>query len=231
MEHAFRVNGKDIRRTREQVIEALRGVEPARIRTHSVRIGGVVYPVKQAFGVAFGLDHAEFGTQTARRLLGRMGFCVRTAPRRPRGADSRGRPALKPSDEMDAMLPASVEVLAVAIVLEWSWWEWWTDIEQDDMTGAWIPLPMLPGVYEVAVHGEEQRLYIGRASNLNLRVKHALVKGTSEHPAGRKIAATEDLSRVCVRWAETDRPAAAEEELHRRHRQHSGVLPKYTQRT
>ena len=33
---------------------------------------------------------------------------------------------------------------------------------------------------------------------------------------------------VEVRWAETDRPAAAEEELHRRHRERFGRLPRYT---
>ena len=231
MQYEFTVNKRVIRRTREEVIAALRGVEPARVRTHGVQIGGTEYPVKQAFGIAFGLDHADFGTQTARRTFARLGFHPTVRSRHPRGTDASGRPSLRPDNELDAILGMEIELLAVAIDLEWEWWEWWDDIERNDMTGEGVSIPHCAGVYEVKVYGEDPLLYIGRASNLQMRVKHGLVKGSSEHPAGDKIRANEDLSRVCVRWARTDRPAAAEEELHRRHVLRFGAMPKYTIRT
>ena len=92
-------------------------------------------------------------------------------------------------------------------------------------------MPHSSGVYEVTVHGEERLLYIGRAWDLQMRVRHGLVKGHSLHPAGDKTRAKEDVSRVCVRWATRGRPAAAEEELLRRHMQRFGAPPKYTIRT
>lgn len=231
MEHEFRANKRVIRRTREEVIAALRGVKPARLRTHTVRIGGTDYPVKQAFGIAFGLDHADFGTQTARRAFMRLGCNLDVRSTRPRGTDTSGRPSLKPDNETDRTLPMEFELLAVAIDLEWEWWEWWEDLARSDMTGEGVGMPHCPGVYEVKVYGEDRLLYIGRASNLEMRVKHGLVKGSSVHPAGNKIRRNEDLSRLCVRWATTDRPAAAEEELLRRHMLRFGAPPKYTIRT
>jgi hypothetical protein len=57
------------------------------------------------------------------------------------------------------------------------------------------------------------------------------VKGSVPHQAGNKIRRSEDTSRVLVRWALTDWPAAAEEALHKQHVREHGRLPKYTQRT
>jgi hypothetical protein len=74
-------------------------------------------------------------------------------------------------------------------------------------------------------------LVIGKAVNIGKRIKTDLVRGKGPHPAGDKIRAREDTSRLTVRWALTDRPAAAEEELHQQHVRKYGALPKYTQRT
>jgi len=87
------------------------------------------------------------------------------------------------------------------------------------------------GVYEAKYVDDEQRLTIGKASDLRMRVKQGLVKGKTLHSAGKRIRANEDIRKVVVRWAITDRPAAVEEELHRRHRERFGRLPKYTQYT
>lgn len=85
------------------------------------------------------------------------------------------------------------------------------------------------GVYEVRVIGtEEWRLTIGKASNLRHRIKQGLVKGIAKHSSGTRIRATEDVSRIEVRWACTDRPCAAEEELHKQYERTFGGLPKYT---
>jgi hypothetical protein len=51
------------------------------------------------------------------------------------------------------------------------------------------------------------------------------VKGKPPHSGGHRIRELEDMSQLVVRWAVTDRPSAAEEELHRAHRARFGCLP------
>jgi len=80
------------------------------------------------------------------------------------------------------------------------------------------------GVYEVRYPHEEQRLTIGRASGLCMRIKQGLVKGKVKHSAGKRIRATDDVASIVLRWAVTDCPAAVEEELHLRHRERFGRL-------
>jgi len=64
-----------------------------------------------------------------------------------------------------------------------------------------------------------------------MRVRQGLVKSKISHSAGEKIRANEDTSRIVVRWATTNRPAAVEEELHKRHLNKFGKLPKYVEHT
>jgi hypothetical protein len=119
------------------------------------------------------------------------------------------------------------------ILLEWSDWTPWSDLAIDARAlGSGVRVPNnTPGVYE-ARHGDSgDCLTIGKASNLRHRIKQGLVKGMSPHSAGKKIRANEDLTRILVRWAVTDRPAATEEELHRRHVASFGKLPKYVDHT
>lgn len=120
------------------------------------------------------------------------------------------------------------------IVLEWSDWALWADVAADDRGGAGVTIPNhVAGVYEVRRTGHygTERLYIGRASDLRLRVRQGLVKGKLPHPGGNRLRAGEDVSQLEVRWAVTNRPAAAEEELHRAHRAEFGCLPAYTLNT
>jgi len=126
-----------------------------------------------------------------------------------------------------------VERLRVAeVVLKWSPWERWEDLAADyrGSMGADVPQKQ-SGVYEVAVEGQGPRLVIGKAVNLAKRIKTDLVRGKGPHPAGSKIREHEDTSGLMVRWALTDRPAAAEEALHQQHVRKHGKLPKYTLRT
>jgi len=58
-----------------------------------------------------------------------------------------------------------------------------------------------------------------------------MVRGNRHHPAGEKIRKHEDTARVRVRWAMTDSPGSAEEELHKAHVRKFGRLPKYTGHT
>ena len=89
-------------------------------------------------------------------------------------------------------------------------------------------VPKTPGVYEVRYVDSDERLTIGKTGDLSHRVKDSLVKGKYPHSAGERIRAAEDVTILLVRWAETDRPAAAEEELHRLYQEQKGCLPKYT---
>ena len=124
------------------------------------------------------------------------------------------------------------ELIQIApIELIWSDWFKWHDIEVDVRKGG-IRLPNgEPGVYEAKYVDQEERLTIGKASDLRMRVKQGLVKGKTRHSAGQSIRENENAIDVVVRWAVTDRPSAVEEELHRRYLAKFGKLPKYVKHT
>jgi hypothetical protein len=116
------------------------------------------------------------------------------------------------------------------ITLDWSDWAPWIALLADARGGAGVAIPNgLPGVYEVkrSDHSGDERLYIGKAGDLRGRVRQGLVKGKLPHPGGAQIRAGQDVARLVIRWARTDRPAAAEEELHRAYRLKFGGLPEY----
>jgi len=118
------------------------------------------------------------------------------------------------------------------IILKWSDWVSWGDLIIDARGEDGVKVPNHePGVYEVRYKNSEERLTIGKASDLRMRIKQGLVKGKAKHSSGSKIRTNEDVSRLVVRWAITNRPAAVEEELHRRYRIKFGELPKYTEHT
>lgn len=119
------------------------------------------------------------------------------------------------------------------ITLDWSKWYKWALFLLDarkDKENAANP-PEKPGIYEARIIGVNERLTIGKASNLRRRVKQGLVKGKVPHTSGDKIRKYENLNIVEVRWAETSRPAAAEEELHHRYVKRNAKMPKYTDHT
>ena len=118
------------------------------------------------------------------------------------------------------------------ITLEWSDWVSWDELVIDARGGGGVRVPNHePGVYEVKYRESEERLTIGKASDLRMRIKQGLVKGKTKHSSGFRIRANEEVSKLVVRWAITDRPAAAEEELHRKYIIKFGNLPKYTEHT
>jgi len=117
------------------------------------------------------------------------------------------------------------------IELEWSDWVLWTDLKLDVReSGIRVPNGQ-PGVYEAKYQNAEERLTIRKASNLREQIKQGLVKGKLPNSAGKKIRANEDISTIVVRWAITNRPAAAKEELHIRYKNKFGKLPKYVEHT
>lgn len=117
-------------------------------------------------------------------------------------------------------------------VLIWSDWIPWNNFLLDQRTeGSAVNVPNGPGVYEVKLENDGTLLTIGKASNLRMRVKQGLVKGKVPHSSGENIRKSEDVGRLFIRWAETDRPSCAEEELHRKYKSQFGVYPKYTKHT
>lgn len=122
--------------------------------------------------------------------------------------------------------------ITITMTLRWSPWVSWHALAEDARGDNGIRVPNYqPGVYEVKRRDEERRLTIGKASDLRRRIKQGLVKGQTKHSSGTKIRRHEDLSKLVVRWATCDSPAAAEEELHKRHRERFGELPEYTEHT
>jgi hypothetical protein len=116
------------------------------------------------------------------------------------------------------------------IVLEWSEWRAWNDLKVGAKYEGGVTIPQVAGVYEVKYADDDRQLTIGKTFSLRRRIKRQLVRGKS-HSSGKKIRANEDVSRIVVRWATTDRRAAAEEELHKKHKAKFGDLPKYTEHT
>ena len=136
--------------------------------------------------------------------------------------------------EMTAKMLAKMdrEIHIEPIVLEWSEWHPWLDVERDARQGGVVVPNKQPGVYEVRLKGQKERLAIGKSNDLRMRIKQGLVRGSVPHPAGKKIRA--DMkhcqlpsSDVSIRWAVTDRPAAVAEELFLRHEGRFGAPPKY----
>lgn len=112
------------------------------------------------------------------------------------------------------------------ITLEWSNWFSWNKLKIDARKGG-IKIPDEKGVYEVKYIDKDWRLTIGKASNLRARIRQGLIKGKIPHSTGEEIRKKEKTWKIVIRWAITDRPSAVEEELHRRHRDKYGKLPKY----
>jgi len=126
-----------------------------------------------------------------------------------------------------------IELMSIPrITLDWTEWIAWEEIKLDARHEGGVIVPnRVSGVYEVRHEDDEERLSIGRASDLRMRIKQGLVRGKVPHSTGDKIRSKEDISRIVIRWAATDRPAAVEEELHRRHVEQFGRLPKHTKHT
>lgn len=70
----FTLRGKGYQLDRNDVIKAMRGVEPEPVRTHAVKIGGRAYPPKQVLAEVLKVDRLDVTTADARSILKRLGF-------------------------------------------------------------------------------------------------------------------------------------------------------------
>ena len=73
---SFQLNGEQMTLTVQQVRDAARSATPEPPRLHVVDVQGSIYPVKQVFSAATGLDRLDFTTNQARTILKRLGFKV-----------------------------------------------------------------------------------------------------------------------------------------------------------
>jgi hypothetical protein len=72
------VRGERIRLRKADVLRAVRTGPLGVVRQHAVEIDRQLYPVKEVFARATGVDVLDFNTTQARAALRRLGFEVRT---------------------------------------------------------------------------------------------------------------------------------------------------------
>lgn len=83
IEVTFVINGRSMRLSRDQVDATARRADPEPVRSHAVEINGRLYPPKQLFSLATGLDRLDFTTMQARTQLIRLGYTVVRVGERP----------------------------------------------------------------------------------------------------------------------------------------------------
>lgn len=124
-----------------------------------------------------------------------------------------------------------------SIKFEWYPWVSWDDIKTSmGNKRHWIPIPKEAGVYEVRYveRKPDERLLIGRADNLENRIREELVKGDrASHPNRQAILAETngDTSKLVVRWATTDFNLELETSLLNKYKKRFRCLPKYIDKT
>jgi hypothetical protein len=70
----FVVRGVEVDLDREDIVRVLNGVQPGRVQKYGVRVGDVVFPVKQVYQLVTGLPLGQFSSAVARRHLRALGF-------------------------------------------------------------------------------------------------------------------------------------------------------------
>jgi (p)ppGpp synthase/HD superfamily hydrolase len=120
-----------------------------------------------------------------------------------------------------------------SLKFEWYPWVSWDDMKQ--YAGGkrpLVPIPKEAGVYEVrhVDRKPDECLLIGRADNLENRIREELVKGDkTSHPNRQQLLAeaSGDTSKLAVRWATTDFNLELENLLLNKYKKRFRGLPKY----
>lgn len=123
-----------------------------------------------------------------------------------------------------------------SIKYEWYSWFSWDDIKQSSLNRRYlVSIPREAGVYEVRHidRNPDERMIIGKADNLESRIREELVKGDKTfYPKKQQILAevNGDTSKLLVRWATTDFNAELESMLLSKYKKRFKGLPKYIDR-
>ena len=128
----FTLNGQQLELTAEDVQDRLRDVSPESVQQYGVKIGSMLFPVKQAFEGATGVPRRSFTTQVARRHLAALGFeVVVTGQRRPaattqksnRSSSGQPKPMVTepPVRDSDWHTEARVQAMVVAHLKREGW--------------------------------------------------------------------------------------------------------------
>ena len=120
-----------------------------------------------------------------------------------------------------------------SLKFEWYPWVSWDDMKQ--YAGGkrpLVPIPKEAGVYQVRHidRKPDECLLIGRADNLENRIREELIKGDkTPHPNRQQLLAeaSGDTSKLVVRWATTDFNLELENLLLNKYKKRFRGLPKY----
>lgn len=106
-----RIAGQPFALRRQDIVRAVRKLDPEPIASHFVVVDHRRFPPKQVISAVTGLDRADFTTHQARRTLMRLGFAAgrRTAGRPARGSAATAQPpnasAIEPVRLADRLRP------------------------------------------------------------------------------------------------------------------------------
>jgi hypothetical protein len=173
----FTTDGNQHELTPALVRSRLAGVAPGEIRQYWVEIDGTRWPVKQVVRLATG--SSEFQSQTAQRLLRKLGFVVGGDPVVRAGSSGVAKTVSHGAFDLDALHP--VGSIDVRISFQWH------QAGRITLDAAGIPefppVPRLPGLYRfefTQVAEGLRRLYIGESEDLRTRTgqyRHAKKDG------------------------------------------------------
>src|SRR6202011_804465 len=97
-----------------------------------------------------------------------------------------------------------------SLKFEWYPWVSWDSIKHSSATKRHgVPIPRESGVYEVrhVDRKPDERIIIGKADNLEGRIREELIRGDRTIYPNRQLILAEingDTSKLLVRWAATD---------------------------
>ncbi len=164
----FVLDGEPFDIDASEVRDRLRGHEPEEIREYWVEIDGRRWPVKQALRLATGVSRTRFQSQTARRLLARLGFEVNATPAGRRTASAR------PSQR--AAQTVTLEPLErVDMSVSFTWMRAGLVLLDPDGFPRFPPLPAQAGLYRFDFglgNAGVRTLYIGESMDLRRRASN-----------------------------------------------------------
>jgi hypothetical protein len=88
----IKLHGKEYHLEKEDIVNALKGVDPQPTHEFTISINGAYYPIKQAISAATGLPNEKFSGSEAHEFLRRLGFVIENYEQRHRKLHKRKLP-------------------------------------------------------------------------------------------------------------------------------------------